>query len=415
MIQDSRFKIQDSSKKQVVVLGAGFAGVACARSLASQTGGQQLTITIVDARPFQLYPPTLYEVLCTFETGASAARVRTSTAITLADIFQGLPVIFQQAHVKHWEAESRVVYLDSGELPYDILVIALGATSEYFGVPGAQEYAWPLKTFEDALRLRNALASEFQRANGPLNVVISGGGFTGVEAAAELACAFRRLEKITDRFGHIVVLEGCPQLLAGMDSALALRVRKRLERLGVEVRLNELVKKVTRASVELASGERIRTRFVLWTAGVRACPLPGATKEICGIRGRISVDRFLRVAGHNNVYAIGDIACVVDHEGKPLPQTASLAIEQGQYVARSISRTLQKQTLNPYIPHFQGYVIPAGGKYAFFVSPSGFILEGFFAWVLRRLIDLRYWFAVLPNWKAFALWLRATRLFIRND
>ncbi len=396
-------------------MGGGFAGVACARALALRSGSKQLEITVVDAKSYQLYHPSLYEVLCTLREGVSPAAVRATAAILLGDVLASPWIRFQQAHVKYWDGTERLVYLDSGELSYDILVVALGSTSEYFGVPGAREFAWPFKTFEDATRFRNALVAEFSAKNGPVNLVVSGGGFTGVETAGELACYLRHLARTSERSGHVLIIEGCPQLLPGLDSSLALRVRRRLERLDVEVRLDSFVKRVGKDEVELSSGEEIQTKFVLWTAGVRACPLPGTTKQICGPKGRLSTDRYLRVAGFRDVYAIGDIACAVDNSGKPLPQTASLAIQQGKYVTDHILRTLARRPTKPYCARFEGYVIPAGGKYAFFVSSSGLVIEGFIGWVLRRLIDLAYWNSVLPWHKALVLWLRATRLFVKND
>ncbi len=400
-------------KQRVVILGAGFAGVACARALAAARR-HDLEITVVDAKPYQLYHPTLYEVLCIMRRGITPAMVRATATIPLHDI---LPrgVLFRQAHVKYWDADRKIVHLDTGELAYNVLIIALGSTSEYFGVPGAAENSWAFKTFEDALRVHNALREQLARRDGPVNIVISGGGFTGVETAAELACLLRKVERQTERSGHVVVVEGCPQLLSGLNEKLAARVLRRLQHLGVEVRLSTMVKRVTAEDVLLDSGEKLKTRFVLWTAGVRACQLPGATKDLCGPKGRLHVDPFLRVAGNKNVYAIGDIACAADTSGKPLSQTAAFAIGQGKYVAAAILGELKKKPVKPYRSHFDGYVIPVGGKYAFFVTPTGFILEGFFAWVLRRFVDFAYWNSVLPWHKALRLWLRATRLFVKND
>lgn len=403
------------SKHRIVILGAGFAGVACARTLAQLSAGAEFEITIVDAATSQLYQPALYEILCT-PRAVSAAALKQIAQIPLADAFRWLPVNVRQGRVTFLDGKNRVVHLDHGQLAYDTLVIALGSQSEYFGVAGAEKYAWAFRSFEDAVRFRNALADEFGRSSGePITVVISGGGFAGVECAGELACLLRRLERQSGRSGHVVVVEGCPQLLPGLPTRVAQFAHRRLEFLGVEIRLNTLAVRISAREISLSSKEQIKTKFVLWTAGVRACPLPGAGKDVCGPRGRLSTNPSLHLAGFPNVFAIGDVACIAGSDGKPLPQTASLAIDEAQYVARSIVAEHRKQKSVPYQPHFEGYVIPVGGKYALFVFPSGFVIAGFLGWVLRRLIDLVYLSSVLPWSRALLLWLKANRLFTRND
>ncbi len=402
------------STHRILILGAGFAGVACARVLARSSERDKFEITLVDANASQLYQPALYEILCT-PRAVSATALKEMAQIPLAEAVRGLPVKSRQARVTFWDGQKKLVHLDHGQLAYDTLVVALGSQSEYFGVAGAQEHAWAFKSFEDAVRFRNALADEFSRTNGPVMVVVAGGGFAGVECAGELALLLRTMERRSSRSGHIVVIEGCPQLLPGLPARVAQRAHQRLASLGVEIRLNTLAVRVSENDIVLNSKERIKTKFVLWTAGVRACALPGAGKESCGTRGRLSTDPFLHLAGFPNVFAIGDIACIAGPDGKPLPQTASLAIDEATYVARRIVAEHRKQKMTPYRAHFEGYVIPVGGKYALFVFPSGFVIAGFLGWVLRRLIDLVYFNSVLPWSRAFTLWLRANRLFTRND
>ena len=399
---------------RIVILGGGFAGVACALELARSKAHRDLSITLVDERPYHLYHPLLYEVVSAAR-GLSAEELRNAATIPHEAIFSGTGVAVRRAHVKYWNEQEQCINLESGILAYDVLVIALGSTSEYFGVPGAQEYAWPFKSFDDAVRFRNAFQSEFRRPDGVVTAVVSGGGFTGVECAAELAGLVRHLGAEGKRIGHVVVVEGCPQLLPGLDPRVAVRVRARLEHLGVELRLNTLVERVSKDGVALNSNERIKTKFVLWTSGVRACPLPGVTKDVCGVKGRLSTDRMLRVAGHTNVYTVGDIACTVGADGKPLPQTASLAIQEGQYVARAVVASIEKKKMDPFRAHFEGYVIPVGGKHALFVHPSGWIVGGRLGWGLRRLVDLMYLCSVLPFARACSIWMRANRLLVKND
>ncbi len=404
----------DMKKNRVVILGGGFSGVACLKALAASAASNNLEITLVDGKPYHLYQPSLYEIVSA-PPNISAERLRGAANIPLDDIVAGTNARFVRGHVKYWDQKEHQVYLESGTLPYDILVLALGSTSEYFGVPGAREYSWPLKSFEDAIRFRNALERELKTSHGATTVVISGGGFTGVECAGELAGLLRNLERATERTAHVMVVEGCPHLLPGLDARVSQKARARLEHLGVELRLGTLVERVTKDAVMLSSKETVQTRFVLWTSGVRACPLPGVTKDVCGVKGRLSIDPSLHLAGHEDVYAVGDVACASGPDGKPLPQTASLAIQEGRHAAETILATLQRKKSTPFVAHFEGYVIPVGGRHAFFVSPSGLIVGGFFGWLLRRFIDLNYLASVLGWRRALPRWFKATGLFTHND
>src|SRR4051794_1133528 len=328
-------------RSQVVVIGAGFGGIGAGRRLADLP----VDTTIVDERNHHVFQPLLYQVATAGLSPADIAR-------PVRGIFQDdKNVDFRWARVEHIDFDQHLVHVDSGApLPYDYLVIAGGSETRWFGIPGVEEHALPMKTLEDATILRGHVLAEFERAaavpedidEGALTVVIVGGGPTGVE----LAGAFVELFQVLARDFHhldvsrarVVLIEATERLLNGFTEKSQQSALDTLRDRGVEVRLGQAVDRAGPGRVHFKNGEVLATNTLVWAAGIQPAPLAEMTGLERGQGGRIVVRRDLRPPGHDHVFVIGDLAGAVDHKGRPYLQMASVALQQGHFAGRQIGR-----------------------------------------------------------------------------
>ena len=302
-------------------------------------------------------------------------------------------------------------------LPYDYLVLAAGAVSSDFGVPGAAEHALPLKTLSDAIKIRNTVLARFEEADadpsrvddGILTFVVAGGGPTGVElcgALGELIALvltkdFKRLDVGRAR---VVLVEMTEHLLGTFSPRSRAEAKVELAERGVEVRLGTAIAAVTADKVELADGTVIPTRTVLWTAGVKANPVASALSLAQTARGEIVVRPDLSVPGHPEVFVIGDLAAVERAGGEPFPQLAPVAMQQGRYVARGMVRRLQGRSTKPFRYLDKGTMATIGRRSAVAELPLGIRFGGTLGWLswlglhLVFLIGFRNRAVVLLNW-----------------
>jgi NADH dehydrogenase len=307
-----------TARPSVVVVGGGFGGLNVARGLARHGA----RVTLVDRRNYHLFQPLLYQV-------ATSGLNPTDIAYPLRAAFHRTPgVAVRVGEVTTADLQRRVVCLgDGSELPYDHLVLAAGATTADFGVPGVAEHALPLKTLEDAIRLRGEVLRRFEEADidstlidrGWLTVVIAGGGPTGVEMAGALAELFATVmvkdyPRLAVARSRVVLIEMAPDVLPPFSPASQAHADKRLRRAGVKVLTGRRVERVDASQVVLDGGEVITTRTLVWAAGVKATALPAAMGLPCDRSGRVIVERDLSVPGHPEVWAIGDGAAVTDKE-----------------------------------------------------------------------------------------------------
>ncbi len=332
-------------RPKVVIVGAGFAGLDCAKRLV----GEPVDVTLVDRRSFHTFQPLLYQV-------ATAGLSASDVAYPVRGIFQGAPnIAVRLAPVTGVDLDRRLVGLADGPpLPFDHLVLAAGATARWFGVPGAEEHGFPLYDLADAIRLRNHVLSQFEAADadptlverGALTFVVVGGGPTGVETAGALTELFAMvLTKDFPRLdvgrARVVLLEMGDAVLAPFSERARRHGHEQLAARGVELRLGERVTCVQPLQVSLAGGEVIRTCTLVWAAGVRANPLADATGLAQAAGGRIVVGRDLRVPGHPQVFVVGDMAAVSGAGDRLLPQLAPVAKQSGRFVGAEIAREAQ--------------------------------------------------------------------------
>jgi NADH:ubiquinone reductase (H+-translocating) len=411
-------------RPDVVVIGAGFGGLAAARGLADQ----HVEVTLVDRQNYTTFQPLLYQVAT---AGLNAADV----AHAVRGLFHRQRNLrFRQGEVVgvDWD-ERQLLLADQPPLRFDQLVVAAGAVTTWYDVPGAERWGHPLYTLDDAVELRNHILERFEAADtdpslvddGALTFVVVGGGPTGVEMAGALtelvAVVFRRdYPQLDVGRARVVLVEGRDALLGPFRPGSQRAARDSLQARQVDVRLGETVAEVTDRSVRFASGEVLPTHTVVWAAGVTANPLARALGLETTPGGRIVVERDLAVPGRPGVWAVGDVAAIPDRHGDPLPQLAPVAMQSGTHVARQIERQRQGKPIRPFRFHDRGTMATIGRHAAVAELPGGVRLHGvvaWFAWLglhLLYLAGLRNRASVLLNWAwGYLTWDRGPRLILR--
>jgi NADH dehydrogenase len=348
----------DGNKRtHIVVLGAGFGGLTFCQNFRHP----HARLTVVDRTNHHLFQPLLYQVAA---CGLSAPEI----AQPIRSILSHRPDITVQFNrALDFDLAQKRVVLEKGTLDYDCLVLALGGQTGYFGHPEWEQFAPGLKTLDDALRIRSRILLAFEKAENEtdpaererlMTIVVVGGGPTGVELAgafAELARTvlnrdFRRIDPTKAR---IILIEGSPLVLSHLPPDLSASAQRQLQALGVQIRNNIHVKNIRAGEVELANGEVIRAGNILWAAGVSATPL---TKQL-GVEldraGRIKVKPDLSLPGHPEIFAIGDMALVLDANGKPVPGVSPAAMQMGKHVAKIIAAELESTARSTPRPGFK--------------------------------------------------------------
>ncbi len=402
-------------RSQIVIVGAGFGGLAAAKALA----GADVDVTLIDQRNHHVFQPLLYQV-------ATAALSPADIAGPIRSIVSGqknIKVLLDC--VTGVDTADTSVALSSGRsVHYDWLIIATGARHSYFGNDGWARHAPGIKTLDDATAVRRKVLLALERAETEtdpekrralLTFVVIGGGPTGVEMAgaiAELAhqSVSRDFRSITPHCSRVVLINAAPRLLPSFPEALSAAARRSIEHLGVELVLGNAVTNITDEAVEVG-GETIPTHTAIWAAGVRASPAAEWLNAGCDKSGRVQVDADLSVPGCKQVFVIGDTAACAGPDGRPLPGVAPVAKQQGRHVARAILASLRGQTIGTFRYRDYGNLATIGRKRA--VIDFGRIhVTGFPAWVLWSvahvffLVGFRNRFAVgaslLWNYLTFA-------------
>lgn len=392
----------------VVIVGAGFGGLQVAKNLR----GTDLELLMVDRHNYHTFQPLLYQV-------ATAGLGPEHVAHSVRDIFQKQENFnFLMDTVRDVEFGEGTVQLETNaDLEYEYLVIAAGASANYFGIEGAREHAIPMKNLSNAVHLRSHILERFETAQehperiegGILNFVLVGGGPTGVETAGALVELFDHvlsLDYSEELVGEarVILVEMLPHLLAPYDESLRNYTREELERRGVEIRTETTVRQVTPDSVHFENADPVKTETLIWGAGVKANPLADHLDVEQGRGGRILVDDDLTVSGRDRVFAIGDIAAATDESGDPLPQLAPVAIQQGRHTARGIERCEEGDASEAFVYDDPGKMATIGRHAAVVELSNGFTLSGYFAWLIwvflhiAKLVGFRNKLMVFLSW-----------------
>ncbi|MEZ5144690.1 MAG: FAD-dependent oxidoreductase [Acidimicrobiales bacterium] len=374
----SRRRIEQPPRRpRVVVIGGGFGGVAAARHLARLP----VDLTLVDRDGTHTVRPLLYQVGVERQGRADVVRPR---AEVLAGPVADGRLDLVTAAVTGIDREERLVRLHDGRtLPYDQLVVAAGAAATHLGVPGAADHAVTFTDADGADALRARLAPLLDRRTPPCTVVVVGGGPTGVELAGAVA---PRAPAAGRRDLHVELLEAGPHLLAGYAPTARHSAERTLTQRGVRVRLGDPVAEVEGGMVRLASGDAVPAALVLWATGVAVHPVAAVlglpVVETGPARGRVPVDASLRLVGHDDVFVIGDLAGAVDRDGRPLPQLAPVALQQGTHVAREVRRALRGEAPRPFRFTDKGRLAMVADGVAVADLPGGIDLPAPATWAL---------------------------------
>jgi NADH:quinone reductase (non-electrogenic) len=336
-----------SARPRVAVLGGGFAGLGAARKL----DGVDVDVVLVDANDYHSFQPMLYQL-------ATGLVDTTAVAHSLRDLFQHQEnVTVHQATVTEIDlARREVQFADLAPLNYDYLVIGLGAKAQYFGCNGAADHGFPLYTVEDALHLRSHLVAQWERADrdpslvedGILNVVVVGGGATGIESVGALSELYRGdfakdYRGLPAEAARLILVEAGPALLPMFKPDIRGYARDELERRGVEIMLGERVESVEPTRVTLASGTVLPAHTLVWGAGLQASPVSSSLGIELEKGKRVAVDPELRLIDYPEVFAVGDIAWIIDNDDEVLPQLGSVALQAGEQAGENIARLVAGQ------------------------------------------------------------------------
>lgn len=384
---------------RIVILGGGFAGAATAKRLEElfpRDSGAE--ITVVDRENFSLFTPLLPEVL----PGAIEPKHIVSPLRALLR-----RTVVRQAEVRAVDLSARVVLAAHCPackiypLRYDHLVVALGSVTNFFGLPGVEGHAFPMKSLADATTLHAHVIDKFEHADMEpdpaarrelLTFVVAGGGFAGVETAAELNDFVRGAERVYPTLRHeeirVILIHVGPRILPEVSESLSAYALKKLRSRGVEVRLETRIEACPAGRVRLSTGEEIPSRTLVWTAGIAPNPLLAAMDLPRTSAGKVETDETLQAKARPGVWALGDCASILDRAtGRPVPPTAQQAVRQGRRVAENIAAVIRGQAPKPFSHEPLG-VLAGLGRRSAVAEILGFKFSGFFAWWLWRTVYL---------------------------
>lgn len=389
--------IQRNQKKRVVIVGGGLGGLRLAEDLY----GSGMQVVLIDKNNFHQFPPLIYQI-------ASAGIDPSSISFPFRQIFRKRKdFYFRMAEARMVDSEKKILQTSIGKIDYDYLVLAAGATTNFFGNKNIEEWAIPMKTVPEAMGLRNALLSNFERAltcateeerQELLNVVIVGGGATGVEIAGALAEMRRYVipydyPDMDSSLMHIYLIEAGDRLLAGLSQESSQKAYEFLKSMGVDIQFGKMVTDYRDHKVVMKDGTEIPTRTFLWVSGIRANAMPGIDESHLGRGFRFKVDEYNRIPGVEDVFVIGDQCLQTSDAAYPNghPQVAQVAIQQAKNLAKNlklIDQGADSSELTAFRYKNLGSMATIGRNKAV-VEIGKFRSQGFFAWVLWLVVHLR--------------------------
>lgn len=405
-----RANIKRNGQRRVVIVGGGLGGLKLASSLCDT----DYQVVLVDKNNYNQFPPLIYQV-------ASAGLEPSNIAFPFRRLFQNRKnFFFRMAEVQRIDAEEKAILTSIGTIHYDDLVLAAGATTNFFGNKNIEASALSMKTVSEAMRLRNTILQNLERAETEddevkrqrlLTIAIVGGGPSGVEIAGALAemrhtIIPRDYPDLNASEMHIYLINAGPRLLGAMDEKSSRKAEKALKELGVEIIADCRVTDYQNHSLILEDGDFIHAEIVIWVSGIKANLIEGIPIESIGRGGRILTDGFNRVKGMTNVYAIGDQCLVEGDEAYPQghPQLAQVALQQAANVARNLIAAEQGRPARPFVYRNPGTMATIGRKKAV-VEIGKLKFGGFFAWLLWLVVHLRSILGVRNKTVVFLNWM----------
>lgn len=440
-----------NNQKNIIILGGGFGGLTAALELSKLLPkNTAYHVTVIDRDQSQTYHPLLYEVasgplMPTDQEAEERRELALASSIAYRSVFKKMDpekVEFARGEVEKIDRQNKEVLLKSGQtVAYEYLLLALGSATDFFGIDGLEQYAIPLKTTRDGLRIRakveQCIADIKHRNKVSFNIVIGGGGPTGVELAAELGHYFWRLVHkgvLTSGAYSITLVEGSSRVLSMCPPKVSKKVLHRLEHLGVRVLLDTCLKKAEATGIIIAprplrSGEteemllcdfrgekekRLDSDITVWAGGIRASEVLKESGFVTDQKGRVEINEYCEVKNEVNIFAIGDCALFQNEKKEAIPALAQSAIEEARIAAHNIFAEAMSVGKKRLKFRFYQTLVPVGGKYAIFVGKR-LRIYGFLPWIVRELVNLRYFMSIMPRREALIYWLRGMDTYSQND
>ena len=418
----TQLNIPTTNLPRIVVIGAGFGGI----NIVKQLDFTKMQVVLINKTNYHTFQPLLYQV-------STAGLEPDSIAHSVRSIFKKVKTFhFRITEVKKINPDKKYIETDLGDLSYDYLVIATGSQTNFYGNANIQKYAMPMKTVPEAIDMRSLiiqnleaaiLTNDLEERNSLMNFVIVGGGPTGVE----LAGAFAELKShilptdypdLDIRKMNVHLIQADPRLLVGMSEKSSEKAREYLEKMGVTIWFNTFVKDYDGTNV-VTNTHNFETRTLIWTAGVKGSTIEGLPEESIQF-GRYSVNEFNEVKGCENIFAIGDIACMIsDKYPKGHPMVAQPAIQQGKQLGKNLKRKIAGKAFVPFSYFDKGAMATVGRNKAV-VEVAGMRFSGWFAWILWMVIHLAFLVGFRNKMVALANWIvqyfqynKGVRLIIR--
>lgn len=417
--------IPESPKPRVVIIGGGFAGIKLAKGLKKK----HFQTVMLDRHNYHTFQPLLYQVATAGLEPDSVAGPLRKTLEDQEDFY------FRMAKVSRINPEEKTISTPVGDLRYDYLVLATGTLTNFFGNEGLRDLSFPIKQIPQALDLRSHMLQNFEKAvmtkkgkvemEGLMNFVIVGGGPTGVEVAGALSELRKNVlpndyPELDFSKMRIFLIEGLDRLLNGMSEKSGQKAVKYLKKFGVEIMLEKMVKTYDGKTVFFNDGTTIKSDTLIWAAGVKGNILEGMDDSSVE-KGRFIVNHFNEVKGYKDIFAIGDVAAMIDEKNpKGHPQLAPVAIQQGSHLAKNLVRRAEGKEMKPFSYLDKGSMATIGRNKAVVDLPTGQQFGGFVAWLIWMFIHLvsiigfRNKLVVLSNWVwNYFTYDRGIRLIIR--
>ena len=386
--------LERTEKKRVVIVGGGLGGLELAFKLVDD----DFQVVLVDKNNYHQFPPLIYQV-------ASGGLEPSSISFPFRRLFQGKKdFFFRMAEVKSVNTSKKLIDTTVGEIEYDYLVLAFGAKTNFFGNKDIQASTLPMKSVGEAMRLRNTILHNLElalteedpaRKQALMNVVVVGGGASGVEIAGAVAemkknIIARDYPDLDSSQMHIYLVNAGDRLLAGMDPMSSKRAERDLKELHVHIRQPQFATEYKDGLLKTSAGLEIPAQTVIWVSGICANTIDGFPAESLGHSGRFLTDRYCRVKGVEDVYAIGDVSLIQGDEQYPLghPQLAQVAMQQAKMVAKNLKAVLKGKELKPFKYKNLGVMATIGRNHAV-AEIAGRKFGGFPAWALWLVVHLR--------------------------
>jgi NADH dehydrogenase len=403
--------IPETTKKRIVIIGAGFGGLRLAEKLV----GSGYQVVLIDKNNYHQFQPLFYQV-------ATSGIEPSSILFPLRKIFQKKQDFYIRiADVYSIDTEKKQLSTSLDAVWYDYLVIATGVKTNYFGMKNMETYSFPMKTISEAMALRNRILLNLEKAvtlfnhheeekESLLNIFVVGGGPTGVEVSGAIAemkkfVLPKDYPDLDFNLMKITLVEGDPKVLGNMSENASKKSLVYLQKMGVDVMLNTRVSDFDGEYISFADGKKIKTKLVIWAAGISGVVPAGISDELVGRGKRIFVDSYNRVKGYDDVFAIGDIALMIDEKTpNGHPQVAQVAIQQGKNVARNFKAIGRNEKLKPFKYIDRGSMATIGRNRA--VADLAFVkFGGFFAWMAWMFVHLMAILGVKNRLLIFINWM----------